>query len=120
MTHPIDTGTHWPEDAALFERVFGPDWDEDDHRPTRAELDRDEYDDAEAEREYLDHAEDSAWLESRDGGWVSTGRAVAVVLFCCIVLPLLFLAFYVGGNKIVCWANGDATRQCPSYPAVSR
>lgn len=40
-----DTGSRTEADAGAFERRFGQDDYEDDHRPTRAELDRDENED---------------------------------------------------------------------------
>lgn len=49
-----------------------------------------------------------------------TGRAVAVLLFCLIVLPLLALALMRGGERAVCWMNDDAVPYCDGYTAVTR
>lgn len=112
MTHPADTGTNWPEDAAAFERAYGPDfWD--DHRPTRAELARDEWCDLRFDEfrcsrpeghsgACYDQENDAAFEDGHfipnDFGHVST---VSFLLF-IIAGSLVFLALLAGGQHVMC------------------
>jgi hypothetical protein len=111
-----DTGSRTEADAAAFERRFGVDYSTDDGpdpsdfetvlpahdcqfnggvscRACDAEEMREEAllsaEDAEAEREYLDAAEDSAWLESKEAGYVAVWFLFAILAGSLLALAVV-------------------------------
>lgn len=121
MTYREDTGSRTEADAAAFERHHAVDYD--DHRPTRAELDRDEWCDLTFEEfrcsrpeghagACYDQENDAAFEDghfiSRDLGYVST----AAVLLFCILGSLAFLGFLALGQKAIC---EHGSQPLPSY-----